>query len=72
MKYSKKAGGKSLGMTPLSVKDLLIGLFIRRRKWAQAVIAAWMSEDIMVSPNRPLGILLSIGIIAWFVKMLRP
>lgn len=33
---------------------------------------AWMSEDIMVSPNRPIGILLSIGIIAWFVKILRP
>jgi hypothetical protein len=35
------------------------------------IVAAWMSEDIIVSPNRPLGILLSIGIIAWFVKILR-
>ena len=34
--------------------------------------ADWMSEDVMVSPNRPLGILLSIGVIAWFVKLLRP
>jgi hypothetical protein len=35
------------------------------------IVAAWMSEDIMGSPNRPLGILLSIGIIAWFVNILR-
>ena len=25
------------------------------------------NEDVMASPNRPLGILLSIGVIAWFV-----
>jgi len=30
------------------------------------------NEDVMASPNRPLGILLSIGVIAWFVKGLRP
>lgn len=30
------------------------------------------NEDVMASPNRPLGILLSIGVIAWFVKLLRP
>ena len=34
--------------------------------------ADWMSEDVVASPNRPLGILLSIGVIAWFVKGLRP
>ena len=33
--------------------------------------AAWMSEDVMISLNRPLGVLLSIGIIVWFMGILR-
>ena len=36
-----------------------------------SIRADWMSEEIMVSSTRPLGILLSIGVIAWFVKGLR-
>ena len=67
-----KKGGWKITWDDTPLGQGFINWFIYSEKdVGSGIRAAWMGEDIMVSPNRPLGILLSIGIIAWFVKILR-
>ncbi len=46
-------------------------IFLKGDRRPSGIRVDWMSEEVMISPNRPLGILLSIGVIAWMVELLR-